>query len=113
MIKGWAAEWLQTAPRPTIPAVAVSAARSDVELQLVNDRNYGASPNTRRARMAAVLEAEKALAHDEPGAAYALRQSLIDVASAAELLAETMPAPVRPRRTYSAAVRVSAGPQGS
>jgi hypothetical protein len=43
--------------------------------------------------MAAVLGAEQAVAAKEEGAAYALRQSLVDLAAIAELLAGELPSP--------------------
>src|SRR5688572_1874195 len=43
-------------------------------------------------RMGAVVSAQRAVVAGEIGAAYALRQGLIDLAAAAELLAEELPA---------------------
>lgn len=49
--------------------------------------------NLLRARMAAVADAQAAMARRELGAGYALRQSLVDLAAIAELLAGNLPAP--------------------
>jgi hypothetical protein len=43
--------------------------------------------------MGAVLGAQEAVARREEGAAYALRQSLIDLASVSELVADELPSP--------------------
>jgi hypothetical protein len=76
-----------------VARAAPSSARRDVEQQLVHDRNRGGHQAALRARMAAVLGAEAALVAKEEGAAYALRQSLVDLAAIAELIAGELPAP--------------------
>jgi hypothetical protein len=43
--------------------------------------------------MAALLRAQEAVARREEGASFALRQSLIDLASVSELLADDLPPP--------------------
>ncbi len=74
--------------------VAAPAAHRDVEKQKEIDR-----PRRRglqavlRARMRAVLAAQEVITHREIGAPYALRQSLIDLAAVAELVAEQLPPP--------------------
>jgi hypothetical protein len=44
--------------------------------------------------MLAVDDAQKAFARREPAAEYALRQALVDLASAAELVADELPRPL-------------------
>ena len=46
--------------------------------------------------MSAVVEAQQALAGRELGARPALRQALVDLAAAAEAIAEDLPAPRNP-----------------
>src|SRR4051794_25590617 len=70
------------------PTAAPSRTRRDVEHQLAHDRNRDGHQAALLARMGAVLTAQEALAAREQGAAYALRQSLVDLAAAAELVAE-------------------------
>ena len=70
-----------------------STTRRDVERQQLNDRGYGDAQGALLARMAAVVEAQRARTRREPGASYALRQSLVDLAAVAELVAEDLPAP--------------------
>jgi hypothetical protein len=65
-------------------------ARRDVELQRQYDPNRASSQELVLARMAAVMGAQRAAARRDAGAVYALRQSLIDLAAAAELAAEEM-----------------------
>ncbi len=75
-------------------AVVVSErVRVDVEHQLVYDRNHDGHQGALLARMGAVIGAQEALARREEGAAYALRQSLVDLAAIAELLADDLPRP--------------------
>lgn len=50
-----------------------------------------------KARMDAVLEAKEAVMDNERHAVFAFRQSLIDLAACAELMAERMKAPTFPR----------------
>jgi len=45
----------------------------------------------------AVISAQRALARHELGAGWALRQSLVDLASVCELLADELPQPARAR----------------
>jgi hypothetical protein len=79
--------------------VAAPAAHRDVERQKEIDR-----PRRRglqavlRARMRAVLAAQEAITQREIGAPYAYRQSLVDLASVAELVAEQLPPPRIPVR---------------
>jgi hypothetical protein len=69
------------------------ATLSDVERQKRLDETWGGSQDVLRARMAAVLGAQEAVAGREEGASFALRQSLIDLASVSELLADELPPP--------------------
>jgi hypothetical protein len=73
--------------------VAATAARRDVELQQVHDRNYDSRQDTLLARMRAVVSAQGAVAAGEHDAAYVLRQALVDLAAIAELVADDLPAP--------------------
>jgi hypothetical protein len=63
---------------------------ADVELQRRLDAERGGQQAALLARMRAVIGAQRALAAGELGAREALRQSLVDVAAAAELLAEDL-----------------------
>jgi hypothetical protein len=69
------------------------AARRHVEQQKVIDRPRKEHQSMLSARMRAVVDAHQATMQQEEGAAYAFRQSLIDLASVAELVAEELPAP--------------------
>ena len=70
-----------------------TVARRDITRQQAYDRNHDGQQGALLARMAAVVDAQQALTHREEGAGYALRQSLIDLAAIAELLADDLPAP--------------------
>jgi hypothetical protein len=67
--------------------------RREVDRVKVRDRDFDGHQGLLVARMAAVVGAQKAVADRESGARYALRQSLIDLAAAAELVADELPAP--------------------
>jgi hypothetical protein len=67
--------------------------RRDIARQQTYDRDHDGQQGALLARMAAVMDAQRALAHREQGAGYALRQSLVDLAAVAELLADDLPAP--------------------
>ncbi len=84
----WPLAWL----RPGQPS-RERATRQDIERQKGNDSSWGDLQGTLHARMAAVLVAQAAVARHEPAAPYALRQACIDLASAAELVAEELPPP--------------------
>ena len=73
--------------------MAATAARRDVQLQQLHDRNYDSHQDVLLARMRAVVGAQEALAAREHDAAYALRQALVDLAAIAELVADALPAP--------------------
>lgn len=70
-----------------------TAARADVNRQKRIDEQWEDRQATLRARMQAVLGAQAALARHEPNAPFVLRQSLVDLASVSELLAEELPRP--------------------
>lgn len=75
-------------------AVAVSQrVRVDVAQQRQRDSNHTGYQGDLVARMGAVIGAQEALARREEGAPYALRQSLVDLAAVAELLADDLPPP--------------------
>jgi hypothetical protein len=74
-----------------------TATRSNVEKVKTRDRDFDGHQGTLMARMGAVVGAQRALAAREAGAAPALRQSLVDLAAIAELLADELPAPTLAR----------------
>ena len=57
------------------------------------DQPWGAYQLTLDARITAVVDARRAFAGREVGAGWAFRQSLVDLASVCELLADELPAP--------------------
>ena len=69
------------------------AAIDDVQHQRRIDRDHGGGQDLLHARMSALLDAERAVADGEDGAVPAYRQSLVDLAAAAEQLAEQLPPP--------------------
>jgi len=75
----------------------VSVTRRDVERVKVRDRDFADHRNVLMARMAAAVDAQRATAAGELGARPALRQSLIDLAAAAELVAAELSAPTLER----------------
>ena len=79
-------------PRGATLCVVASAQR-DVQRQKSLDRNFQAHQDVLVARMGAVVAAQRAYAARETGSAWALRQSLIDLAAIAELLADGLPPP--------------------
>ena len=85
---------------PGVPEV-----RTEIERQRELDRNWGAYAATLTVRMEAVLDARRAFAAREAGAVWALRQSLIDLASACELFAAELPVPRIPAGTQAARSR--------
>ena len=74
-----------------------SVTRRDVEHTKNIDRIWGDHQGVLLARMKAVVGAQRALAAGETGARYALRQGLVDLAAAAELVAGEMVAVERTR----------------
>jgi hypothetical protein len=76
-------------------------ARSEVERQKVIDRHWTGHQGALMARMAAVVEAQRATVKGELGAHYALRQSLVDLAAISELVAEDLPPPRVERHSHS------------
>ena len=71
----------------------MSSVRVEIEQVQASDRNWQAYAATLEARMVAVVDARRAFASRELGAGWAYRQSLIDLASACELLAGELPRP--------------------
>jgi hypothetical protein len=67
--------------------------RREVEQVKTRDRDFQGHQSVLHARILAVAGAQQAVAAGEVGARYALRQSLIDLAAAAELIAAELPAP--------------------
>jgi hypothetical protein len=75
------------------PPVSTAATRLDVRRQKAIDARRPVHQGVLAARMLGVGDAQEAFARREPDAAYALRQSLIDLASVAELVADELPRP--------------------
>ena len=67
--------------------------RLEIERQQQLDRHWQQYQGTLEARLAAVIGARAAFTHRELGAAPALRQSLVDLASVCELLAGELDPP--------------------
>lgn len=67
--------------------------RADVTIQRRHDVKRPLSWPQYEARHDAVLEARRAVRKGEPGARYALRQALVDLAACCERIAEPMDAP--------------------
>jgi hypothetical protein len=67
--------------------------RRDIERTKLNDSNHDGHQGALLARMRAVIGAQQAVAAGELGAGYAFRQSLVDLAAAAEAVAAELPAP--------------------
>jgi hypothetical protein len=73
----------------------VATVRREVERVKVGDENHPAG--TLLPRMRAVVEAGQALKADEPGARYAYRAALVDLAAVCEATASELPTPVTER----------------
>lgn len=65
----------------------MTPARRDIDDQQVLDRKRPSCESVLWARMRAVVDAKRAVSEHELGAETAMRQSLIDLAAVAELLA--------------------------
>jgi hypothetical protein len=98
-------EWLPSA----VYDLAVSDVRAEIERQAELDANWQGYADVLEARMVAVRDARRAFALQEVGGAWAYRQSLIDLAAVAELLAGELPPPPIPSRQTGAA---RLGPRG-
>jgi hypothetical protein len=72
-----------------MPPVA-TVTRRDVERVKTRDRDFSGYQAVLQARMAPVVGAHRAVAAGETGARYALRQSLVDLAAIAELVAASV-----------------------
>jgi hypothetical protein len=77
---------------PPYVAVATSI-RAEIERQQKLDSRWRSYQATLDARMRAVVGAQRPFAQRELGAGWALRQSLVDLASVCELLADELPRP--------------------
>jgi hypothetical protein len=65
----------------------------DVGRQKTLDQERGGNQAVLQARMRAVVDAQRALAAHEIGAAPALRQSRVDLAAISEAIADELPPP--------------------
>jgi hypothetical protein len=65
--------------------------RAEIERQQGLDAHWGSLQTTLDARIAAVVGAQRAFARRELGAGWTLRQSLVDLASVCEPLADKLP----------------------
>jgi hypothetical protein len=70
-----------------------TGARAGITRQQRLDAHWGQYQDTLEARVAAVVGARRAFCERQIGAQRALRQSLIDLASVCELLADELPPP--------------------
>jgi hypothetical protein len=70
-----------------------TGARAEITRQQRQDRHWGAYQDTLEAKVAAVSGARRAFSERQVGAEWALRQSLIDLASVCELLADELRPP--------------------
>ncbi len=73
--------------------MSTATVRREIERQQKLDRHWSAYQDTLQARLAAVVGAQRAFARRELGADWALRQSLVDLASVCELLAGELEPP--------------------
>jgi hypothetical protein len=71
--------------------------RGDIDVQRIIDERHCSPQASLAARMRAVIVAQQRLGQREAGADYELRQSLIDLAAVAEVIADGLPAPSRGR----------------
>ena len=96
-VAAFVSKWLASRSRwRRCETALVASIRRDVERVKIRDRNFGGNQAVLRARMLAVTDAQRAIAARETGARYALRQSLIDLAAVAELVAGDLPVPRAP-----------------
>lgn len=72
---------------------SVTPARRDIDRQIALDRQRPTCEPVLWARMRAVVDARRAVSEGDQGAASALRQSLVDLAAVAELVAGDLAAP--------------------
>ena len=79
-------------------AVVPISVRGDIECQQTLDRHWGNYHDSLQGRLAAVLGARRAFMERQIGAQWELRQSLVDLASVCELLAEELPRPTAATR---------------
>lgn len=76
-----------------------TSTRIDIDRQRDIDQVRYSSQASLRARMTAVLQAQRRLCLPEPDAAYELRQACVDLASVCELIADELPRPQANERT--------------
>jgi hypothetical protein len=76
-----------------VPTKAPAAVRKDITRQQHLDRQWGSYQHTLQARLTAVIGAHRAFSERQIGADWALRQSLVDLASVCELLAGELEPP--------------------
>jgi hypothetical protein len=69
------------------------AVRDEITRPQLLDAHWGQYQDTLEARVAAVSGARRAFSERQVGGDWALRQSVIDLASVCELLADELPAP--------------------
>jgi hypothetical protein len=69
------------------------ATRQDIDRQRQQDRHHPQNLSLLATRFRAIIEAQRAVAERQEGALPALRQSLVDVAAAAEAVAEGIELP--------------------
>jgi hypothetical protein len=76
-----------------VPVKAPAGVRGEIARQQHLDRQWGSYQHTLQARLAAVVGAHRAFSERQLGAEWALRQSLVDLASVCELLAGELEPP--------------------
>ena len=74
-----------------------TAVRVEITRQMQFDEHWHGFQSVLAARIAAVIGAQRAFAQREIGSGWALRQSLVDLASVCELLADELPQAARAR----------------
>lgn len=77
----------------TRTVAAQTRLRRNVAAQMVRDRDHRNWQDALVARMGAVLGAQQARADHEQDADFTFRQSLVDLAAIAELIADELPVP--------------------
>jgi hypothetical protein len=76
-----------------VPTKAPAGVREEITRQQRLDRQWQHYQDTLEARLAAVVGAHQAFSERQVGAAWALRQSLVDLASVCETLAGELEPP--------------------
>jgi hypothetical protein len=83
----------ESSPRFVRIRSVAAGLRAEIDQVKVRDADFASHQAVLHARMAAVISAQRAMAAGEVGAAYALRQGLLDLSAISELVAESLPAP--------------------